>query len=115
MPFSKLTCLDIIFKSHNCEPKATIKKEVANMKIKLNPDQEIVNTIREGLKRTGGYCPCLLYTSSTGRRLIRKETGNETDHRFSAAGGAAARRLRHADAGDRSARRAEHKLSLIHI
>ena len=24
------------------------------MKIKLNPDQEIVNTIREGLKRTGG-------------------------------------------------------------
>ena len=28
------------------------------MKIKLNPDQEIVRTIREGLKRTGGYCPC---------------------------------------------------------
>ena len=24
--------------------KVTIKKEVANMKIKLNPDQEIVNT-----------------------------------------------------------------------
>ena len=35
--------------------KATIKKEVANIKIKLNPDQEIVNTIREGLKRTGGW------------------------------------------------------------
>lgn len=28
------------------------------MKIKLNPDQEIVNAIREDLKRTGGYCPC---------------------------------------------------------
>lgn len=28
------------------------------MKIKLNPDQEIVNTIREVLKRIGGYCPC---------------------------------------------------------
>ena len=28
------------------------------MKIKLNPNQEIVNTIREGLERTGGYCPC---------------------------------------------------------
>ena len=25
------------------------------MKIKLNPDQEIFNTIRKGLKRTGGY------------------------------------------------------------
>ena len=30
------------------------------MKIKLNPDQEIVNTIREGLKRTGVSCPPLL-------------------------------------------------------
>ena len=29
------------------------------MKIKLNPNKEIVQTIREGLKRTGGYCPCL--------------------------------------------------------
>lgn len=28
------------------------------MKIKLNPDQEIVSTIRKGLKRTGWYCPC---------------------------------------------------------
>ena len=28
------------------------------MKIKLNPDQEIVSTIRKGLKRTGGDCPC---------------------------------------------------------
>ena len=30
------------------------------MKIKLNSDQEVVNTIREGLKRTGGTdrgCP----------------------------------------------------------
>lgn len=25
------------------------------MKIKLNPDTEIVNTIKEGLKKTGGY------------------------------------------------------------
>ncbi|MBR5900546.1 MAG: ferredoxin thioredoxin reductase catalytic beta chain [Clostridia bacterium] len=28
------------------------------MKITLNPDKEIVNTIREGLKAKGGYCPC---------------------------------------------------------
>ena len=38
--------------------KAIIKDEVTEMKIKLNPDQEVVNTVREGLKRTGGYCPC---------------------------------------------------------
>ena len=30
------------------------------MKVTLNPSQEIVNTIKEGLKRTGGYCPCRL-------------------------------------------------------
>ncbi len=28
------------------------------MKIRLNEDTEIVKTIREGLKHTGGYCPC---------------------------------------------------------
>ena len=28
------------------------------MKVKLNPNQEIVDKIKEGLKQTGGYCPC---------------------------------------------------------
>ncbi len=28
------------------------------VKIKLNPNAEIVKTIREGLAKTGGYCPC---------------------------------------------------------
>lgn len=28
------------------------------MKITLNPDEEIVRTVKEGLERTGGYCPC---------------------------------------------------------
>ena len=28
------------------------------MKLTLNPDREIVRTVREGLKRAGGYCPC---------------------------------------------------------
>ncbi len=30
------------------------------MKITLNPDENIVKSIKEGLKRTGGYCPCRL-------------------------------------------------------
>ena len=30
------------------------------MSVKLNPDNEIVNRVKEGLKRTGGYCPCRL-------------------------------------------------------
>ena len=28
------------------------------MKITVNPDKELVKEVREGLKRTGGYCPC---------------------------------------------------------
>ena len=28
------------------------------MKIKLNPDEAVVQAIKEGLEKTGGYCPC---------------------------------------------------------
>ncbi len=28
------------------------------MKIKLNPDAEFVKAVKEGLEKTGGYCPC---------------------------------------------------------
>ena len=28
------------------------------MKVILNPDEEVVKTIQEGLKAKGGYCPC---------------------------------------------------------
>ena len=30
------------------------------MKVILNPNKEIVTKIKEGLERTGGYCPCKL-------------------------------------------------------
>ena len=29
------------------------------MKLHVNPDQELVATIRESLKRNDGYCPCI--------------------------------------------------------
>ena len=28
------------------------------MQIKLNPDAEVVKTVKEGLKAKDGYCPC---------------------------------------------------------
>ena len=28
------------------------------MKVTLNPDAEVVATVKEGLKQKGGYCPC---------------------------------------------------------
>lgn len=30
------------------------------MKVTLNENEEIVKTVKEGLKRTNGYCPCKL-------------------------------------------------------
>lgn len=28
------------------------------MKVYLNPDNEMVETVKKGLAKTGGYCPC---------------------------------------------------------
>ena len=28
------------------------------MKIRYNSDEQIVKTVKEGLKKKGGYCPC---------------------------------------------------------
>lgn len=28
------------------------------MKVEFNSDENVVKAIQEGLKRTGGYCPC---------------------------------------------------------
>ena len=30
------------------------------MKVYFNPDEKVRGAIRDGLKRTGGYCPCRL-------------------------------------------------------
>lgn len=30
------------------------------MAVRFNEDKEIVETIKEGLKKSGGYCPCRL-------------------------------------------------------
>ena len=29
------------------------------MKVHLNPDKEVVEMIRQGLKKNDGYCPCI--------------------------------------------------------
>ncbi len=37
------------------------------MKVTLNPDAEMVKMIKEGLERTGGYCPCRLERTEENR------------------------------------------------
>ncbi len=42
------------------------------MKVRSNQDAEIVRTIREGLRRTGGYCPCRLARTEENRCMCRE-------------------------------------------
>ena len=41
------------------------------MAVRLNDDKELVKTIREGLKRTGGYCPCRLERTEDNKCICR--------------------------------------------
>jgi len=37
------------------------------MAVRFNEDKETVKAIQEGLKRTGGYCPCRLQRTEENR------------------------------------------------
>ena len=50
------------------------------MKITLNQDKEVVNTIREGLKRTGGYCPCRLERTEESKCKEFKDQINDPNY-----------------------------------
>lgn len=41
------------------------------MKITENPDKEIVKTVREGLKKRGGYCPCVIPRNEDTKCICR--------------------------------------------
>ena len=41
-------------------------------KIKLNPDKEYVEEVREQLKKNGGYCPCRI-TKTEDTKCMCKE------------------------------------------
>ena len=42
------------------------------MKVRLNEDKEVVARVKEGLKRTGGYCPCRLERSEDTKCMCRE-------------------------------------------
>ena len=42
------------------------------MNITLNPDAEIVKTVRGGLQRTGGYCPCRLQRTEDTKCMCKE-------------------------------------------
>ncbi len=52
------------------------------MKIRLNEDQEIVKTVKEGLKRRGGYCPCRTGTSEDIKCMCKEFRDQIADPNF---------------------------------
>ena len=42
------------------------------MKITLNPDENAVQTIRDGLEKTGGYCPCRLERTEENKCMCKE-------------------------------------------
>ena len=56
------------------------------MAIRLNEDKEMVQAIREGLKRTGGYCPCRLERTEENKcmcKVFREQIADPDYHGYS--------------------------------
>lgn len=52
------------------------------MAFKLNPDREIVKAVKEGLKRTGGYCPCRVQRTEDYRCICKEFKEQIADPEF---------------------------------
>lgn len=53
-----------------------------NKNVTLNKDIEIVKQIREGLKRTGGYCPCRLQQNDETKCICKEFREQIADPEF---------------------------------
>ena len=42
------------------------------MKVSLNPDKEIVKTVKDGLEAKGGYCPCRLELTDDNKCMCKE-------------------------------------------
>lgn len=42
------------------------------MAIKLNPDAKVVASIKEGLRKKGGYCPCRLERTEDNKCICKE-------------------------------------------
>ncbi|MBQ3021859.1 MAG: ferredoxin thioredoxin reductase catalytic beta chain [Clostridia bacterium] len=52
------------------------------MAVKLNPDKEIVKTIKEGLEKTGGYCPCRIQRTPENKCICEEFKAQIADPDF---------------------------------
>lgn len=52
------------------------------MKIMLNPDQDIVNTLKNKMKNNGGYCPCRLVKNQDTKCMCKEFREQIADENF---------------------------------
>ena len=52
------------------------------MAVRLNEDKEIVASVKEGLKRTGGYCPCRLQRTEENKCICKEFREQIADPEF---------------------------------
>ena len=52
------------------------------MKITVNQDEAVVKTVREGLKRTGGFCPCRLEQTEDTKCMCKEFKEQIADPNF---------------------------------
>ncbi len=52
------------------------------MKVTFNPDEGIVKTVKEGLERTGGYCPCRLERTEENKCMCKEFREQIKDENF---------------------------------
>lgn len=51
-------------------------------KVRLNENEEVVKLIKEGLKRTGGYCPCRLERTPENKCICKEFKAQIQDPEF---------------------------------
>ena len=58
-------------------------KGSVTMAVRLNEDKEMVQMIRDGLKRTGGFCPCRLERTEDNKCICKEFREQIADPAFS--------------------------------
>ena len=52
------------------------------MAIRLNDNEMVVKTVKEGLKRTGGYCPCRMERTAENKCICEEFRAQMADPNF---------------------------------
>ena len=52
------------------------------MAVRLNENEQLVKTIKEGLEKTGGYCPCKLDRSEDNKCICKEFREQMADNNY---------------------------------